>query len=239
MKKLVLPVLMVLVFAVSAQAKIDLRVTGGYTTFAMDDVNRFLHDNDSGTGQVTKVNDGFMLAGDLLFPIESAPNLSLGPRVEYLSCARGKAFDGTNTTTIDQYMIPLMVGGRYVFPTGSSKLSFSGNLFMGVGLGYATVKTQAGSNDYTGSSFAMDAGGESAYKVSDSIDIILDFGYRLAKVDSMSSGGYGGGGSGSSTGGGYSYAPRKASVVDTVTGSSIKYDFSGVFINIGANFRFK
>ena len=42
-----------------------------------------------------------------------------------------------------------------------------------------------------------------------------------------------------SSGGGIVYAPKRTSVNPATGSSSIAYDFSGMFVNIGVNFKFK
>jgi hypothetical protein len=233
----------------AAQAFTDVSVWGGYTTFAMDDVNKFLRDSVGAGGSVTKVNNGILAGVDVLFPVPGAPGLSLGPRAEYLSCNQGKASTASTAITEDQYLIPLMAGGRYQLLDNGSGLRLNGNLFMGIGLGYATtdVKTTAAgtatdaSTSYSGSAFVMDLGVGGAYSVSPAVDIGFDLGYRLANLGAMGTGGYGGGGGSGTTGTGYgpSVGARKTSLMNPVSGSSVQYDFSGFMIHIGATFRFK
>ena len=87
MKKIISAMLLLLMLAAVAYATTDLRVTAGYTTFAMNDVNNFLNS----VGGATTVTNGYEIAADLLCPIPNVPKLSIGPRVEYLGCNNGSA----------------------------------------------------------------------------------------------------------------------------------------------------
>ena len=227
----------------------DLSIWAGYTSYAMGDINNFLQDSVGSNGSVTKVSNGFLIGADALFQVDGAPKLWLGPRVEYLSCNQGKASNGTTSVTEDQYLVPILVGGKYRLMDNGSKFILDGKFFLGFGLGYATtdVKSTAGgtatdtSVSYSGTGFVMELGLGSFYKISSNIDIDLDLGYRLANLGSMGSGGYGGGGSSSTGNTGFTYAPglQKASLMDPQTGSTVTYDFSGLMINLGATYHFK
>ncbi len=225
----------------------ELGFWAGYTTFGMNSVNNFLSDAAGSGGSVTKVSGGYLIAADLLYPLDSMPDLSLGPRIEYAACNQGKASNATTSITIDQYIIPILVGGSYRL-TEKDKLKLTGKLFLGLGLGYATadVKTTSGgtvtdaSNSYSGSGLAADIGVGGAYRASESVNIGLDLAYRYADMGSMGTGGYGGGGGSSgSGGGGYTYAPSRASLTNPVSGSSVTYDFSGLAVNLGVTYKFQ
>ncbi len=240
MRKIVYSIILLLISIVPVYAGgTDLSLWGGYATFAMNDVNNFLKDSVGSGGSVTKVSDGYLFGADALFQVNGAPMLWLGPRVEYLGCTRGKASNATVDLKEDQYLIPILVGGKYQLAE-SGKFGLDGKAFLGVGLGYATTN----STSYSGTGFVGELGVGGTYKASSVISIGLDVGYRFADLGSMGSGGYGSSSSstGTGTGTGTTYAKglnNTPPLVNPVTGSNVKYDFSGMILNLGVTYHFK
>ena len=228
--------------------KMSLHFWGGYTTAGMNDVNSAIKEAASG-GSVTEAKDGTLIAADLLYKaFPGVPGLSIGPRIEYLFISSGKLSQDAPLMNIkeDFYVVPVMVGGRYIL-SENKDWSLSGSLFLGVGIGYgkSAVTTAADPSNqtitkYSGSDMAGLLAAAARYRISDNTFLGVELGYRMlsiskmtidsTSVSSLSSGGGGGGGGG--------YAPSRAPVVDPATGNNIKYDFSGMVLNIGIGFNF-
>jgi hypothetical protein len=210
-------------------------IWGGYTTAGMGDVNDNLSTRAGSRGSVTKITDGYAIAGEYLYAV--SPQLVLGPRVEYIGLNQGKATTALSEVKQDYYLIPLMVGGRYYFMDRKNPWNLSGGAFLGVGLGYGKSKATVGSvsreTSFDGTGFTGNVllGGE--VRLSDMVSLGLDLGYRYADIPSMSTGSSTAGGGG----GGYAPKARKTTVVNS-SGSTIKYDFSGMIANIGLNMKF-
>lgn len=212
---------------------------GGYTAVNMNDVNNTLN-AAAGGGSVTKITGGYDIAGDFLY--EVAHRLYVGARIGYVGTNQGKSSTITGESKQDLYLVPLMTGGRYYFRNADRPFNFSLGAFAGIGLGYGATKAGGTETKYSGSCFAGEVllGGE--YQLSDPVSVGLDVGYRYAPLSSMStySGGGtagGGGGGGSGGGGGDGYAQKRAPIRN-VSGGSLAFDFGGMFVNLGINFRY-
>lgn len=221
--------------------KMSLDIWVGYTTVSMSDVNNNLDTIATGLGSVTKMNNGFTVAGDFLF--EVAPKLAIGPRVEYVYVSEGKIDSPLIQFKENLYLIPVMIGGRYNFVESSTTIVSFG-LFGGWGFGYGQSQTTLPiissvetTTKFDGSAFAGEALIGAQFNLGHNVYFGLDAGYRLAKIPEMDVSSTSLSTSGGGGGGGGLYAPSKAPVLDT-SGNKLAYDFSGAVINIGISFKF-
>jgi hypothetical protein len=226
-------------------------IWGGYTSVGMSDVNDNLdrvQDTIGAQGTVTNIKNGYSMAIEGLLYV--APGLQIGPRVEYIVPNEGKVAVDALLVNADVsqklYLVPLMFGLRYMlkdFPSepgnGIGRYAFSIGAFGGWGLAYGTTKltsssvlapgTEVNSTlDYNGSSFVGDVLLGFQVLLSRTVALGIDAGYRFANIPEMNTSG---------SGGGSLFAPGKAVVVNT-SGNKMKFDFSGIFANIGLNFLF-
>ncbi len=228
----------------STQKNMSLEFWGGYTTVGMGDVNNALKNAASG-GSVTEVKDGTLIGADFLYKlIPGVPKLSLGPRIEYLFISSGKLSQSNPLLNItdDYYVIPIMVGGKYLL-VENGNWSLSGALFLGLGMGYgkSTVISAADPSNqhitnFSGSDMTGLLMADGQYRIDTNTFIGVDLGYRMLNISQMSvdSTSISSTASGSNNSG---YAPARAPVVNA-SGNTVKYDFSGIVINIGINFMF-
>lgn len=223
--------------------KMTLGLWGGYSMVGMSDVNNALRAAAGTNGSVTEIKSGTVIGCDFLYEI--APRLFVGPRIEYIIISKGKASLDTPLLTMsnDLYVIPVLVGGRYTLMEKDG-WNLSSALFMGLGIGYGQLKVTTAADPtnqtvtkYSGSDIAglFMVGGQ--YKVGENTYLGLDIGYRQLSISQMNVDNISvsslSNGSGSN---GY-YAPSRAPVMDA-SGKTVTYDFSGIVMNVGINFRF-
>jgi hypothetical protein len=222
----------------STDKKMLLGIGGGYSTLGMSQLNDYqtqLSQAGLGNGSVTKVENGYYLNGELLW--ESGKGLYLGPRVDYLMANTGKVSNLLGETKIDQSILPVMIGGRYMFKdvneagTGFyDKSGFNAGLF--AGYGWAWAKSSVSSNlintsaDSTGGGFAADALVGWQYSLSRTVSFGVDLGYRYAPVSEMKY-----------TEDKDALGIKKDDVVKDLNGKTVENDFSWLLLGVGLNFK--
>ncbi len=173
---------------------------------------------------VTKLTTAYVIGVDADFFLFKGIPVALGPRLEYIGCFQGKITSGSNETTIDASLIPLMVGGNYEYKIPSVPVSLIGDLYAGYGLARAkfTESTGTSKEEYpsTGGTFVLDIGARINYEIMEALSAGLSFGYRMADVSEMKA---------DKNGTGVS----KGDVVKFNGSDPTKFEFSG--FNIGVN----
>lgn len=213
-----------------------LGIEGGYSTVNMSEVNDLYDAVVGPLGSVTKIENGYDLAGELMY--DWGKRFAFGPRVEYLMTNQGKVETLPLTVKEDLSLMPVLIGGRYALKemgeqTDVKDVSFNDrwdlNIGAFVGWAWAWGKRSVGGTDlkYSGNNLAGDALLGWNYRLSRDWTLGIDIGYRYAPIEEMK----------------YTEDNALAGVRedDTVTGQNdekLKYDFSGMIANIGVGFKF-
>jgi len=145
------------------------------------DVNDSLSTGDSST----KMTMALVLGVDADFYLFQGIPLAIGPRLEYVSAFEGKETTAGITSTIDASIIPVMAGATYDFKIPSVAVSLLADLYFGYGFGKYDFKTDNDEITASGGAFTMDADIRTNYRISDDLSAGLLFGYRMAKVSTL------------------------------------------------------
>ncbi|MHB9155100.1 MAG: hypothetical protein ACYC5N_05320 [Endomicrobiales bacterium] len=218
----------------AAYKKWRLSLSGGYATVNMTGVNNdFSAAVDSfGSGSVTKITNGWLGAGELLYRVH--PRLWLGPRVEYLQTNQGKLVVPGATETEDLSILPVMAGVRYGIKQMSEEAgaSFCDNCGLNIGVfaGWATAWGQLNPGQvikYSGSGFAGEVLFGWEHRVGGNWMLAVDVGYRCAPVSEMKT-----------TQDYPLLGASKGAVLVDINGDTLKYDYSGLIASAGIGLRF-
>jgi hypothetical protein len=189
----------------------------GYTGFKMDDVNNALKTAAGPAGAVTEVNNGSLYAFDLLFDV--APQLLIGPRIEGLSANRGEAsrvIDFLDATYVKQdvSLVPVMIGAKYIIKDLGRGVELNGKLFTGPGFGYSRTEAVTFAGGFVTENDAEYSGTGWV------TEPMLGMNFMMTPFSDLA------------LDLGYRFADMGT------MGGPVKVDFSGVFFNLGINYRF-
>lgn len=247
MKKSLLLVVCALMFASFGFAEVSLSVSGGYTTFKMDQVNNDLTTRFNIAGYLppwsstkTLISGGYTIGGQLSYV--TGAGLSFDLRAEYMVPNDGVLkYENTliNQTITQTYMtnfVPLLGGLSFNAYLPGTPISIGASVAAGYGfanylhiLKYV-INDSVWSNDElrgSGGCFTYQGTGNIGYQLSKSMDLMINIGYRSALVADLK-------------------ADKTSGVFGSVQGEPIKdyngdvmaFDFTGLIFQLTLSNKF-
>lgn len=230
----------VAVAAVGTSAQVSLYAQGGYSTYALaelndliDEINAYRESLGGDHDPMNHLKGGFTVSGGLAFPV--ANNVALRAGVEYLNL--GKSV-GTRSNTVLPAVAPAGSVDKSTVTLSSSALGYTlgatylvaeGNVNTHVtaGVGYYTVSkffdvSSGGTTtlevNSSGSGLGFNVDLEGTYAISSNTDLLFGVGYRVLKVNEMKT--------------------KDGTVVLGVDGDPLVTDLSGFSLRGGVVYRF-
>lgn len=248
MRRLMAVVLLVGLSAAVYAEGIKISAWGGMATVAMDDINKLLGewktlgDLLGAATSKSDVKSGTIIGLDAGYEI--SPGISVGTRLSQLTPVQGKVTwtvpGAQRAITADSSLTSVMLGASY--DVASGEISVPVGLYAGLGMasGKTSMKdtTTAGGLlaaydvNYSGSGIVIDLSAAPEYKVSKSVSLGVNLGYRLAKIAELKLD------QDADMDGDGAIDSPKGTVVKDGAGNKIAADFGGLTAAVSVSYRF-